>query len=74
MAKPDDRSDNVEKLQEHVQNTVENIDESEEYLAMRGDEVGSQERQAIIQNNENRRESLEGMRDEIRDEVKNQRS
>jgi small acid-soluble spore protein (thioredoxin-like protein) len=74
MAKPDDRSDNVDKIQEHVQNTLENLEESEEYLADHGDEISNQERQAIQNNNENRRQSIPGMRDEIRDEASNQRS
>ncbi len=30
--KPDDRSDNVEKLQDMVQNTIENIEEAEESM------------------------------------------
>jgi small acid-soluble spore protein (thioredoxin-like protein) len=69
MAKPDDRSDNVEKLQEMVQNTIENLEESEDYLAEYADEITPQEKQSIIRNNENRRRSIPGMRDEIKDEA-----
>lgn len=32
MAKPDNREDNVEKLQSMVQNTIDNLEESERYL------------------------------------------
>ncbi|TJY44228.1 small acid-soluble spore protein Tlp [Cohnella pontilimi] len=69
MAKPDDRSDNVDKLQEMVEDTIGNLEESEEYLNEFADQLPEQERQAIRQNNENRRASIEGMREEIKDEA-----
>jgi small acid-soluble spore protein (thioredoxin-like protein) len=69
MAKPDDRSDNVEKLQEIAQNTVDNLEESEEYLAEHAEEIAPMEREALRQKNENRRKSLQGIRNEIRDEA-----
>jgi len=69
MPKPDDRSDNVEKLQEMVQNTIDNLEESESYLDEHADEIAPQEREAISENNENRRQSIEGFRSEIRDEA-----
>lgn len=69
MAKPDDRSDNVEHLQEHVQNTIENLREAEDYLAEHADELSADERQAIREKNKNRRESIAGMRREIKDEA-----
>jgi small acid-soluble spore protein (thioredoxin-like protein) len=70
MAKPDDRSDNVDKLQEMVQNTIGNLEESEEYLNEFADQLPEQEKQAIHENNENRRASIEGMREEIKDEAR----
>ncbi|MDB4866192.1 MAG: small acid-soluble spore protein Tlp [Cohnella sp.] len=69
MAKPDDRSDNVEKLQEHVQNTIINLEESEEYLDEHAEELNSQEAENLAEKNDNRRESIEGMRSEIKDEA-----
>lgn len=69
MAKPDDRSDNVEKLQEMVQNTIDNLEESEEYLDEHAEEIAPQEAEAIRENNENRRQSIQGFRSEIRDEA-----
>ena len=69
MAKPDDRSDNVEKLQENVQNTIKNLREAEEYLAEHADELSPEERRAIREKNENRRESIAGLRREIKDEA-----
>lgn len=70
MAKPDNRADNVKHLQQHVQNTVKNLDEAEEYLAEHADEISSTELNDIIQKNENRRESIAGFRQEIKDEVR----
>ncbi|MED2944337.1 small acid-soluble spore protein Tlp [Bacillus swezeyi] len=62
---PDDRSDNVEKLQDMVQNTIENIEESEEQLSFASDA----EEQQIREKNEHRNESIEAMRSEIHDEA-----
>jgi|HigsolmetaAR203D_1030402.scaffolds.fasta_scaffold14039_2 small, acid-soluble spore protein tlp len=73
MAKPDDRSDNVEKLQRKVQNTIENYREAEEYLEEHADEIAPQEAENIRAKNERRKQSIEGFRDEIRDEARSQR-
>ncbi|KKB71720.1 MULTISPECIES: small acid-soluble spore protein Tlp [Bacillus] len=62
---PDDRSDNVEKLQDMVQNTIENIEESEEQLSF----ASGEEQQQIREKNERRNESIEAMRSEIQDEA-----
>lgn len=68
--KPDDRSDNVEKLQQMVHNTIENINEAEESI-----ELGNEEnRQEIEQKNERRRQSIQGMREEIKDEAAQQKN
>ncbi|MBY0120521.1 small acid-soluble spore protein Tlp [Bacillus sp. S/N-304-OC-R1] len=61
---PDDRSDNVEKLQTMVQNTIENINEAEESLQFANEE----DRARIEAKNERRKESIEAMRSEIKDE------
>jgi len=63
--KPDDRSDNVEKLQHMVQNTIENMDEAEETMRFSSGE----EKQQIKEKNKRRAESIEGMRNEIKDEA-----
>lgn len=68
--KPDDRSDNVEKLQEMVHDTIENMHEAEETMQFSEGE----QRQKIAKKNERRRESIESMREEIKDEVRNQES
>jgi small acid-soluble spore protein (thioredoxin-like protein) len=62
--KPDDRSDNVEKLQTMVQNTMENINEAEETLEF----SNAEDRARIEAKNERRKESIDAMRSEIEDE------
>jgi small acid-soluble spore protein (thioredoxin-like protein) len=74
MAKPDDRSDNVEKLQEIVQNTIDNLEEAEDYLSEHAEELSPEEIQAITEKNRNRRQSIRGLREEIKDEAAARRS
>lgn len=66
MAKPDNRSDNVEKLQEMVQNTIENLEEAHDTL--QNTSLSSEQRQAILSKNKRREESIRGFREEIKDE------
>lgn len=68
MAKPDDRSDNAEKLQEMISNTEENIRESESYLAAHDEEIAAEEKANLEAKNQRREESIEGYRAEIKDE------
>lgn len=65
--KPDDRSDNVEKLQEMIHNTIENMEAAEESMAFTDSE---EQRQKIEAKNERRRESLEALRSEVKDEAR----
>ncbi|WP_419095386.1 small acid-soluble spore protein Tlp [Aeribacillus kexueae] len=67
---PDDRSDNVEKLQSIVQNTLENIEEAEETLRYADEE----ERERIQAKNARREESIQSLREEIRDEATDRES
>jgi small acid-soluble spore protein (thioredoxin-like protein) len=64
--KPDDRSDNVEKLQSMIHDTIENMEEAEESLTLTDSE---EQRQQIESKNQRRRESLDSMRSEVRDEA-----
>lgn len=64
--KPDDRSDNVEKLQHMVQNTLENIEEAEESMEFASED----QKHKIKDKNKRRKEAIEGMRDEIKDEAR----
>ncbi len=69
MAKPDDRSDNVDKLQESVQNTIQNLHEAEEYLTEHAEEISETERSVIEGKNKRRAKSIAGQREEIQDEA-----
>ena len=66
--KPDNRNDNVARLQEMTQNTIENMHEAEESLE--NQDMTDEQRQAIKAKNERREESISGFREEIRDEYK----
>jgi len=63
--KPDDRSDNVEKLQNMVEVTIQNIEKSHETMQFSSGEAKEQ----IKEKNERRKEAIEGMREEIQDEA-----
>ena len=65
QAKPDDRSDNVEKLQDMVQNTIENIEQAHETMQF----ADGEERARIEAKNARREESIQAMRNEIKDEA-----
>ncbi|WP_160723458.1 small acid-soluble spore protein Tlp [Bacillus sp. USDA818B3_A] len=65
---PDDRSDNVEKLQSMIHNTIENMEAAEESLAFTDSET---QKEQIHAKNERRRESIESFRSEVKDEAKN---
>lgn len=64
---PDDRSDNVEKLQHMIVNTIDNMNDAERTMSLTDSE---QTRSEIEAKNERRRESLNAMRSEIKDESK----
>jgi small acid-soluble spore protein (thioredoxin-like protein) len=69
MAKPDNRSDNVAHLQEHVQNTEDNLEEAEGYLDEHANEISHEELDGITEKNQNRRQSISAFREEIKDEA-----
>ncbi|QKY69118.1 small acid-soluble spore protein Tlp [Lentibacillus sp. CBA3610] len=64
--KPDDRSDNVEKLQDMVQDTIQNIEEAHDTMQ----HSSGEEKEKIEAKNRRREEAIEGMRREIKDEAK----
>jgi len=61
---PDDRSDNVEKLQSMVQDTIQNIEEAHDTMKY----ASGEEKEQIKAKNKRREEAIEGMREEIKDE------
>jgi small acid-soluble spore protein (thioredoxin-like protein) len=66
LAKPDDRSDNIRKLQGMTQDTIQNIQAAEESLE--NQDMTNEQRRAIKAKNERREESINSFREEIRDE------
>ena len=69
MAKPDDRSDNVEKLQRAIQNTMANLREANDFLKAHEEKMKASDRAAIEAKNERRERAIEGFREEIKDEI-----
>ncbi len=63
---PDDRSDNVERIQFNINHTIQNIEEAEEAMALTDDPKIKHDLQ---EKNEKREEALSRMRVEIRDEA-----
>ncbi|MEN1969968.1 small acid-soluble spore protein Tlp [Lentibacillus sp. N15] len=62
--KPDDRSDNAAKLQQHVENTMENMEDANESMQF----SSGDEKEKIKAKNQRREEAIKGMRAEIADE------
>ncbi|MGJ7921156.1 small acid-soluble spore protein Tlp [Neobacillus sp. LXY-4] len=67
--KPDDRSDNVEKLQEMIVHTIENMEEAEAAMEF----ASGEEREQIAAKNDRRREAIDAMRLEVKDEARAQK-
>lgn len=65
-AKQDDRSDNVERIQENIDNIIKNINLANEVIAKSDN---PEEIKNMKQRNERREEALDAMRSEIKDEA-----
>ncbi|PEC11702.1 small acid-soluble spore protein Tlp [Bacillus toyonensis] len=64
MPNPDNRNDNAEKLQEMVQNTIDNFSEAKETAELSNEK----DRAAIEAKNQRRLESIDSLKSEIKDE------
>jgi small acid-soluble spore protein (thioredoxin-like protein) len=69
LAKPDNLADNEAHLQEHIDHTLENLREAEDYLDEQSDEITSNENQDIEAKNDRRKESINGFIAEKKDEA-----
>lgn len=67
MAKPDNRHNNVERLEKMVNNTIENLEEA--HKTLQNDNLKQEERAAIEYKNEKRQDSIESFKVEIDDEM-----
>ena len=65
-SKPDDRSDNVQRIQKNIDMTILNMEFADEMIAKTSDE---KLKKALIEKNERREQALRGMRNEIADEA-----
>lgn len=64
---PDDRSDNVERLQKNIDMTIRNMEAADEMIAKTSDDKMKRE---LKEKNDRREQSLSGFRKEIRDEAR----
>lgn len=69
MANPDDRNDNVQRLQENIANTQENMREADDFLRAHGHEMRDEDRRAVEDKNARRDRAVDGFREEIKDEA-----
>jgi small acid-soluble spore protein (thioredoxin-like protein) len=68
MAKPDSRTENVNKRKKDVKHTIENVNEAQEYLQEHAGELSPQQTAAIAEKNERRRANIERLEGEIEEE------
>ncbi|WP_315071729.1 small acid-soluble spore protein Tlp [uncultured Clostridium sp.] len=64
--KPDDRTDNVDRIQYNIDKTILNCELADEMIAKTDD---SKMKQILEEKNERRGEALQAMRKEIKDEA-----
>ena len=64
QAKPDDRSDNAEKIQNTIENTKDNMRKAEFSMKFSNE----QDKQNAIEKNQRRKESIEGLQKELQEE------
>jgi small acid-soluble spore protein (thioredoxin-like protein) len=70
MPNPDDRKDNVGKIQQNIDMTLRNMESADEIIPKTSDPKAAD---ALKGKNERRRQALKGMRKEIQDEAGHQK-
>lgn len=65
-SKPDDRTNNVDRIQYNIDKTILNCELADEMIAKTDD---PKMKETLQEKNERREEALEGMRKEIKDEA-----
>lgn len=66
---PDNRKDNVEKIQRNINYTIHNMELADEMIENTSDD---KMKKVLKEKNKRRRNALEGMREEIKDEAEYQ--
>ncbi|BAH05524.1 small acid-soluble spore protein Tlp [Clostridium kluyveri] len=64
--KPDDRTNNVDRIQHNITNNIKNINLAEEMIKKTDDE---KTKKTLIEKNKRRKNSLNSMKAEIKDEA-----
>jgi small acid-soluble spore protein (thioredoxin-like protein) len=64
--KPDDRRDNVDRIQNNIDHTIANFRETEDMIE---NSVDTKQKSELQAKNERRENAIKGMRKEIRDEA-----
>ncbi len=64
--KPDDRRDNVDRIQFNIDNTIKNYQQTKEQIEITDDKKSKED---LIEKNKRRLESLSNMKEEIKDEA-----
>ncbi|MCW2278260.1 small acid-soluble spore protein Tlp [Heliophilum fasciatum] len=72
MAKPDNRADNVENIQSIIDHTMEAFHNAEDQIKAHGDQMSAQDLNNLKAKNERRKDALDGLRAEIKDEARYQ--
>jgi small acid-soluble spore protein (thioredoxin-like protein) len=67
--KPDNRKDNVDRIQRNINMTIQNMEIADELITLTDD---PEERDRLMEKNDRRQQALNGMRHEIRDEARHQ--
>lgn len=69
--KPDNRSNNADRIQFNINHTIRNMEAAEDMMAKVDDPT---QRGELEEKNDRRRDALQGMREEIKDEALNKES
>ena len=70
-SKPDDRSNNVDNIQFNINHTIRNMKVAEDMMSKVDDPTQKRE---LEEKNDRRRDALQGMREEIKDEALNKKT
>lgn len=68
MANPDNREDNPSRIQNAIDNTMENLGEAADYLDEHSDEISAVDKESIESKNARRNEAIQGFIAEKKDE------
>jgi small acid-soluble spore protein (thioredoxin-like protein) len=63
---PDDRTDNVDRIQKNIDHTLQNMEIADEMIALTDD---PKQKKSLKNKNDRRRDALDNMKNEIKDEA-----